>query len=87
MATPMVQRFTIRRVTEKSKTPNGNHFVACDTSLGVVAFWGEVGKMKNVDLIASLRLPAEVIVGTVPSNMPSHKLWVPHGEPVFLRQT
>lgn len=74
-----IKSFWIQAIGQEQRSPNGYPLVECRTDLGVVAFWGSVGRRVNLDKLLSLVAPVHVRAGCRPPGpgFPSHSLWVP----------
>jgi len=69
--------FEVRSRGEVQKTANGNLFIPCQTSEGVVAVWGSPSNRRNISLVESLSLPATLTASCISSNWPEHAWWLP----------
>lgn len=69
--------FVLRSRGDVQKTANGNLFVPCQTSQGVVAVWGSPSNRRNINQVESLSLPATLKARCIPSNWPEHAWWLP----------
>jgi hypothetical protein len=79
---PVERRIEIRGVGELRTTSTGNSYLECVTDLGVVAFWGELGAMTNINKIASADVPFTATCGCIDANWEQHALWVPQAAKV-----
>lgn len=81
--TPEQREFQVTFKKPVVTTQNGNSFLECNTSLGIVAFWGDDWSMANIRAIESKAVPFRVRCGCITSNSPfdqQHQLWVPQTE-------
>lgn len=79
---PEPRVFVVRRIDSVRETPNGNRYLACDTDLGPIAFWGKADNSRNMDQMRTLALPARVRAGCIRSKWSQHKFWVPESADV-----
>jgi hypothetical protein len=78
--TPKSLEFQVTRVKSVETTADGESFLECATSVGVIAFWGSRDSMTNIEGIEAKRLPFRVRTRCVQPDPPfeqRHSLWVP----------
>jgi hypothetical protein len=83
--TPKALEFQVTRVRPVETLAGGTAFVECNTSVGVIAFWGEGDPMINIEQIQAKRVPFRVRARCVQPDPPfdrRHSLWVPHHSPI-----
>lgn len=71
------QKLRVTRLLDVHTTARGNTYLECGTDVGMVAFWGDEGDRRNIQLLQEARLPATVTCGCIASNWSQHRLWVP----------
>ena len=76
--TPLKGReFRITSKCNAQTNSQGNPYLECDTTVGIVAFWGRVDNLANIDAIKGQQLPVSVTAGCIDSNWEQHDLWAP----------
>ena len=82
MQDPTERTLRITKINPRATTPRGNHYLACETDAGIVAFWGSDKNLRNIELIEKLPRPVEVTCGCIRPGSDwehDHVLWVPEG--------
>jgi len=75
-----VETITVTKKLRVHETQNGNCFLECYTSLGLVAFWGKAGNMRNIQALGPHVEPFSVKCACRDANkdkFPKHSVWVP----------
>jgi hypothetical protein len=81
---PVSQEFEIRAVGALKSAPRGS-VLECETSAGLVGFWGDARSMVNIEAIKAASPPFRVRAGCIVPRRSAgwgHVLWVPQSAPV-----
>ena len=61
----------------RQTSPNGHHYLDCETDASIVVFWGSEHNLRNIQVIEKYTLPVTVTCDCIRSNWSRHNLWVP----------
>jgi hypothetical protein len=86
---PTIREFEVRRVGALMPAPNNSSCLECETSLGMIAFWGDARSMVNIEAIRAASPPFRVRCGCITPRrtVSNHVLWVPQSVPVEITTT
>jgi hypothetical protein len=69
--------FTVSHVGEVQLSRRGDPFVECESTTGIVAFWGGKGDRSNIDRVCAARPTFRITCHAFEPDSGKHALWVP----------
>ena len=67
----------VHAIRNRERTRSGNWYLPCETSDGVVVFWGSDKNHENIESIESGSVPFIVTCDCISANWSRHDFWVP----------
>ena len=67
----------VHAIRNRERTRSGNWYLPCETSDGVVVFWGSDKNLENIESIESGSVPFTVTCDCISANWSRHDFWVP----------
>jgi hypothetical protein len=84
---PVIQEFEIRTIGALKTAPRG-FVLECQTSAGLIGFWGDQRSMVNIEAIKAATPPFRVRAGCIVPRRSAewgHVLWVPQSAPIEIQ--
>ena len=86
---PVTHEFEVRAVGALKTAPRG-FILECQTSAGLIGFWGDERSMVNIEMIRTATPPFRVRAGCIVPRRSAgwgHVLWVPQSASVEIQPT